>query len=290
MNGWQTALLAAAAVLLLMAGARSYWERHHLVTENVSVPAAALGPAFDGFRVALLADLHAASFGSGQAELVNAVKMAHPDLIVFGGDMITAKHGREKGFDGLEDLLAGLSGTAPILAVSGNHEPRLSDPERLRELYDRYGVTPIDGLTWHLLREGKTLSVTGLPFTEGQYKKLAKASGLQPEDYARWLADAGDFAVLAAHSPLWFSEYAAAGVDLTLSGHVHGGIIRLPGIGGVATPQWRFFFPYTRGLYARPGRAGKTAYLAVTGGLGTHTVNLRLGNPAHLLIITLKNG
>ena len=290
MKSWQKALLWTALPAAGAVCVRSHWERHHLVTEEVRVPAPALGPAFDGFRIALLADLHAADFGKDQAELTAAVRKAHPDVIIFGGDMITAKHGREKGFDGLEALLEGIAGTAPVLSVSGNHEPRLKDPDRLARLYETYGVTPLDGETRRFEREGKTLTVTGLPFSEGQYRKLARRSGLQPEDFEKVLADRGDFAVLAAHSPLWFDEYARAGADLTLSGHVHGGIIRLPVLGGVATPQWRFFFPYTRGLYTLPGAGGRTSYLAVSGGLGTHTINLRLNNPAHLLIITLTSG
>lgn len=91
------------------------------------------------------------------------------------------------------------------------------------------------------------------------------------------------FQILLAHSPLFFDAYRKWGADLTLSGHFHGGTIRIPGLGGVMTPQYQFFLPVCAGTHEREGR-----YMAVSRGLGTHSINIRLNNRPQLLAIRLK--
>ena len=69
---------------------------------------------------------------------------------------------------------------------------------------------------------------------------------------------------------------------MTVSGHLHGGIIRIPGIGGVISPQARLFPKYDAGHFQKDGRD-----LVVSRGLGTHTINIRIFNPAELSVIHL---
>ena len=86
-----------------------------------------------------------------------------------------------------------------------------------------------------------------------------------------------------AHNPIYFDSYAWWGADLTVSGHLHGGIIRIPGIGGIITPQAKLFPRYDAGQFKKNGKN-----LVVSRGLGTHTVNIRIFNPAELSVIRLK--
>ena len=90
----------------------------------------------------------------------------------------------------------------------------------------------------------------------------------------------GHFQILLAHSPLFFANYADWGADLTLCGHFHGGTIRLPGLGGVMTPQYQFFLPWCAGIFEDQGH-----YMAVSRGLGTHSINIRLNNRPQLLVL-----
>ena len=90
------------------------------------------------------------------------------------------------------------------------------------------------------------------------------------------------FQILLAHNPVYFKQYAAWGADLTLSGHLHGGIIRLPLIGGVITPQAKLFPRYHAGKY----QIGKKT-LIVSRGLGTHTIPIRFNNKPELSVIHL---
>ena len=90
--------------------------------------------------------------------------------------------------------------------------------------------------------------------------------------------------LLIAHNPDYFSEYAKWGADLTLSGHVHGGIMRLPWLGGVLSPSYRLFPKYDGGVFRENG-----AIMLLGRGMGSHTIPLRFFNPAQLYEVTLKS-
>ena len=85
---------------------------------------------------------------------------------------------------------------------------------------------------------------------------------------------------MLAHHPAYFDAYASWGADLTLSGHLHGGMIRLPFVGGLVSPQMRLFPKYDKGLYTKKGKK-----LIVSAGLANHTVNIRINNPPELVVI-----
>lgn len=76
--------------------------------------------------------------------------------------------------------------------------------------------------------------------------------------------------MLLAHNPMFFSVYKEWGADLTFSGHLHGGYIRIPGIGGVISPQFQLFPKYDRGIFEEEGHT-----LCVSAGLGDHTISPR---------------
>ena len=92
-----------------------------------------------------------------------------------------------------------------------------------------------------------------------------------------------NFELLLAHTPTFAKTYADWGADLVLSGHFHGGTIRIPGLGGVMTPQLQFFSPLARGSVTQ-----KNTNIIVSGGLGTHSINVRLNNLPQLVVLTWK--
>ena len=96
-------------------------------------------------------------------------------------------------------------------------------------------------------------------------------------------ADQSRFQILLLHSPLFFNNCRHWGADLTLSGHFHGGTIRLPLLGGIMTPQYQFFLPWCAGRFDKEGKT-----MIVSRGLGTHSVNIRLNDRPQLIHITLE--
>ncbi len=95
--------------------------------------------------------------------------------------------------------------------------------------------------------------------------------------------DQGKCNILIAHNPDYFEDYAGWGAQLVLSGHVHGGIMRLPFVGGVIAPSYKFFPKYDGGVF----RSGRSVML-LGRGLGSHTLPFRFFNPAELYEVVLK--
>ena len=129
------------------------------------------------------------------------------------------------------------------------------------------------------------MAVTGLEVDYRCFRNKFHV-GLSVDDIRNLVgeADQDRFQILLAHHPKYFAAYAGWGSDLTLSGHLHGGIMRLPRIGGVISPDPELFPRYDYGLYKETD-----SRMIVSAGLGTHTINLRINNPAELVIVEITN-
>lgn len=243
------------------------------------------------FRLLMLADLHDALWGRGQEQLLEAVDAFSADLILCAGDMLLA-HERA-GMEHTFSLFEGLAGRRiPVVAVNGNHESRMRQrPEKYGTQYGRYagrlkelGVQIPVNETYETSYGGMPVCIHGYEMPLSYYRKFC----IRPydgRDLTELFGTPGEDAyhILLAHNPVYFKQYARWGADLTLSGHLHGGLIRIPGIGGLITPQARLFPRYDRGLYERKGK-----YLAVSPGLGGHTVPIRILNPPWLIGIIIE--
>lgn len=283
--------LAFAVCLCLLW--RSGQERRTLSVERCEIAAGKLGPSWDGFTMVILADLHGNELGEENRTLLEAIDREKPDAVFIAGDMLTEHNGRMPDMEPLWALLEGLVKKYPVYYGDGNHEQRMKSPESFHEWLTGLGVVHLRNESVTVRRapgEGE-LRISGLCLAERFYLKKGKPLPMEPDYMEKTLGAVPeeDFQVLLAHNPLYAQAYAEWGADLTASGHFHGGTIRVPGLGGVMTPQFQFFFPYTRGFYRLKGKNGREdSILAVSGGLGTHSINIRLNNPCHLLTVRLN--
>ena len=227
-------------------------------------------------RTVVISDLHKRRFGKHNERLIRTVSAQKPALILITGDLISRT---VTDLTETELLLRALQKIAPVLAATGNHESDLppSIYAELRKTAARCGVTLLENQT---VRIGD-LHFAGLHLTPEYYRGggLLGFSGKRdctPQTLTALLGKCRPQTVLLAHNPLWFPAYAEWGAALTLSGHVHGGVIRLPFFGGLLSPERTFFPPYDKGMF----RIG-THRMIVSGGLG----KLRLGNPPEILVI-----
>lgn len=277
--------LAVAAAFL----ARSEYERKALSLEEVSVETDKITR---DWTFVFLSDLHENTFGRDNERLLAAIDAVKPDAVLSGGDLIVTKKGRAKTAVS-EALLARLAARYPVYCGNGNHENRMVwNRKEYGGNYERYigrlkemGIICLSDQSAVLKKEVRISAVNLDPCF---YKKAnsGKLSSMEPEYVEKKLGPAAGkdcFQILLAHSPLFFDAYRKWGADLTLSGHFHGGTIRIPGLGGVMTPQYQFFLPVCAGTHEREGR-----YMAVSRGLGTHSINIRLNNRPQLLAIRLK--
>ena len=237
--------------------------------------------------IVLLCDLHGACYGENHRELIDAIDAQRPDLIVSAGDLIMdADRPR---IDNVLALLAQLAARYPVYCGNGNHETKLRQREGGR-LY-RELAAGIRACGAHLLtNERRKLTAGGIPMEIAgleiglKHFRRVGASRLTLPEMCGYLQrpEKEVFSLLIAHNPMDFPVYAAWGADLVVSGHLHGGCVRLPLLGGVVSPQLRLFPKYDRGEFA----LGKSC-MVVGAGLGEHGIGIRLGNPRELPVIKL---
>lgn len=239
-------------------------------------------------RAVVLADLHNKRYGRDNETLLEAIRECKPDLILVAGDILTAKPGKK--LDIALHLLEELARDYPVYYGNGNHEHRLKlYPEVYGDMAERYEAglknIGIDRLVnSHVELSELGISVYGAELDRFYFKRF-RVQHMEPGYLKQILGqpNKGDYTILIAHNPDYFSQYAAWGADLVLAGHVHGGIARIPFVWkGVASPNIRFFPKYDGGVY----REGEATML-LSRGLGMHTVPVRLFNPGELIVVDL---
>ena len=277
-------LIGAAAVLCLFA---AVWDCNRFVTVKYEIVSDKIAKPC---KFVLLSDLHNKSYGKDNERLIMRIKEISPDAVLAAGDMLTAVRGQP--FDNALILMKRLASEYPVYYGMGNHEYRLElYPDQYGDVYDRYvsglkaaGIEPLINQNTYL--PPYNIAVCGSQIDREYYRRFRKHP--MPTDYLPKIlgeprADACQ--ILIAHNPLYFEEYAAWGADVVVSGHVHGGIMRLPVLGGVLSPNLSFFPKYDGGRFEQ-GRST----MILSRGLGTHTIPLRIFNPAELVVLELKKG
>lgn len=270
-------------VLLALAAAGAFWFRWqcwgvqttHTVAELSGLPA-----GFDGCRIAHLSDLHGHEYGEDSRELVERVAREDPDLIVITGDLIDQK----SQLDMVPALARGLSAVAPTYYVTGNHEWALGSKtvKELKALLGESGVTVLSNRWEAVERNGDRLALAGVDDPNGY------ADQKTPEALAEEIRSVfGDpFWLLLAHRNNYFERtYSRLGADLVITGHGHGGLIRLPFTDGLVSVERTFFPSYTAGFYSANG-----GELFVSRGLGNSGRTFRLFNRPEVVVLTLERG
>lgn len=284
-------LIIPAAALCLATGARIYYECRHFTTEHYTIESEKIPEAFDGFRFVMLSDLHNYDFDHGNKALLDEIERLDPDVVMIAGDMIDAHPGAD--METALRMMHDLCERRPVYFGNGNHEQRISlYPETYGDMSEKWSAG-IRHRNLHLLRnhhtvierDGSRINVYGLEMDRIYYKRFRKTK--MPDDYLDeqlGQCSSDDYNILIAHNPLYFKEYADWGADLVLSGHVHGGVVILPLIGGVISPQVRLFPEYYAGEY----QIG-TSQMILSRGLHMHSIRIRLFNMPELSCVTLHH-
>lgn len=235
----------------------------------------------------LLADLHGKQYGRDNAKLIEAIERISPDSVMCGGDMITARAGKKT--DTAVTFLSKLSEKYPVYYGIGNHEYRMKIyPQDYGNQYGTYmgelrkrGIKVLENTSVEV--RGTPITVNGAMIARRFYHRF-KTSHMEPE-YLKQLLDKRQeerYTILLAHNPDYLKQYADWGADMVLSGHVHGGIMRLPLLGGVISPKCTFFPKYDGGVFRE-----KSSTMVLSRGLGMHTIPIRIFNPGELVVVHL---
>ena len=227
----------------------------------------------DSHTYVLLTDLHATYYGEDQSELISAIEQYSPEAIFLSGDIADDK----RAFDGAAVLLETLCTQYPCYYVTGNHERWVPYTDNMKDLMRSCGAEVLEGLPDPVILGEGEVWLFGLDdplFYTDSSEYLARLNSLEVSEET--------FDLLLAHRPEFFSAYLAAGVDLTLCGHAHGGQVRIPFfLNGLYAPNQGYFPEYAGGLYENDGRT-----MVVSRGLMRDELP-RIFNPPEVCVIRI---
>jgi predicted MPP superfamily phosphohydrolase len=269
------------------------WERLRFETVRLEVPVSGLPRALDGLRIVQLSDIHVGDF-MPLHDVGRAVEIANglvPHLAVVTGDFVTSFG------DPLAECITELSGLRAPMGVwgcNGNHEIYAGAEEMAEELFALHGMRLLRQSATQVQWNGGSLNLIGIdyshnvPITGSALPSLKGAETLVRRDMPN---------ILLSHNPNTFPAAAAAGVELSLAGHTHGGQVNIEILNKSWSPA-RFMTNFVAGMYHLPmgtsgslshAAAGESAYLYVNRGLGTLGVPARLGARPEITLLTLRS-
>ena len=256
------------------------WGNTALQLNSYAVASRRLPDSFDGYRIAQVSDLHNAEMGEDNIKLLNMLREAQPDMIAITGDLIDSYDtDLEIALKFAEEAVK----IAPCYYVTGNHEARISAYPQFQEKLLEMGVVVLEDERLELERSGERIVLLGVNDPSFQTGYLfGDAETVMADTLSELMKDDDLFTLLLSHRPELFEVYVDQGVDLTLSGHAHGGQFRLPFVGGIIAPNQGFFPEYDAGLFVKD-----TTSMIVSRGIGNSLFPLRFNNRPEVVLIQL---
>lgn len=276
---WLIVLLAALLFITLAV----LDSRYRLTVTEYELPYANLPESFDGFKIVQLSDLHSKQFGKDNEKLLAKVRDENPDIIALTGDFINRSdfqksEGQAKA---LRSFFTELSQIAPCYFVSGNHEWASGELNEFSVILEETGIKYLKNEYVFLEKDGERIILAGAEDPNGPKEQLS------PDELAQGIRGVypESFVVLLGHRDFWLEKYPELQVDLILAGHAHGGVVRLPFIGGIFGTDFQFFPQYDAGLYSEGGPD-----MVLSRGLGNYNLLPRFLNPPEIVSVTLRRG
>ena len=276
-------ILVIIFFILILACLASIWVSYNWLTvTHFTVRSSKIS---EPFRIVLVSDLHEHQFGRDNEKLAEKIREQSPDLIVIDGDMI---NGDSENADTAVELVRALKETAPVYYSFGNHEYSYMEAghEDLTEELEAAGAVVLNYQSIDIDVKGNQIRLGGL-------YEYGFETGMQSEEeneraipYLEEYADTDRYLIMCAHRPESFYPWDMAdqwGIDLVLSGHLHGGQVIIPGVGGLYNSLDGFFPKFDYGQY----KLGDSD-MVITRGLGSNPKMLpRFNNPPEIAVLTI---
>ena len=270
--------------ILILACLASIWVSYNWLTvTHFTVRSSKIS---EPFRIVLVSDLHEHQFGRDNEKLAVKIREQSPDLIIIDGDMI---NGDSENADTAVELVRALKETAPVYYSFGNHEYSYMEAghEDLTEELEAAGAVVLN-------YQSIDIDVKGNPVRLGGLYEYGFETGMQSEEeneraipYLEEYADTDRYLIMCAHRPESFYPWDMAdqwGIDLVLSGHLHGGQVIIPGVGGLYNSLDGFFPKFDYGQY----KLGDSD-MVITRGLGSNPKMLpRFNNPPEIAVVEVE--
>lgn len=258
-----------------------YLQNNLISITEIKITSSKIPSSFKGYKILQISDLHNKKFGDNQDVLIQKMKSIDPDIIAITGDLIDSKsYDAEVSMQLIREMVK----KYPVYFVTGNHEQWSGKYNSLEKELKKYGVNVLRNEHVGIRKGEQEINLLGIDdpeFGTGNrdegniiIDEIKKAKiEMQPDRYN----------VLLFHRPEFIKEYTNERLDLVLSGHAHGGQVRLPFIGGLVAPNQGVLPKYTAGLYVEQNTS-----MVVSRGLGNSIIPQRILNRPEIVVVQLN--
>ncbi|MGH0594370.1 metallophosphoesterase [Bacillus pretiosus] len=258
-----------------------YVQNNLISITEVKITSNKIPSSFKGFKILQISDLHNKKFGDNQETLIQKVKIINPDIIAITGDLIDSKsYDSEVSMELIRELVK----KYPVYFVTGNHEKWSGKYNDLEKELKKHHVTVLRNEHVSIQIGGQDIHILGIDDPEFVTGNRDEGNVVKDEIIkAKFEMQPDTYNVLLSHRPEFLTEYADEQIDLVLSGHAHGGQIRLPFIGGLVAPNQGVLPTYTADLYEKQNTS-----MVVSRGLGNSIIPQRIFNRPELVVVQLN--
>lgn len=238
-----------------------------------------------GIKIVLISDLHNKEYGKDNEELVSIIKEQQPDFIAATGDLVTRSYIND---DNMKNILSQLSKIAPVYCCLGNHERDIADKIDFKSDITACGATLLDNESAiFTTKSGEKVLIGGMsdfPFYEYDAPDYDNP---EAHFFDKFKKDSSNYySVLLHHQPEYIKDILGkSDIDLVLCGHTHGGLVRIPFIGGVVVPNQGFFPEFDKGEFLFDNTT-----MIISGGLGVSNPVPRFNNQPEICVINITKG
>ena len=258
-----------------------YLQNNLISITEVKITSSKIPSSFKGYKILQISDLHNKKFGDNQDVLIQKVKSINPDIIAITGDLIDSKsYDAEMSMQVIRELVK----EYPVYFVTGNHEKWSGKYNSLEKKLKKQHVTVLRNEHVIIQKGGHEINLLGIDDPEFNTGDIDEGSIVKDAIVKAKIETQPDrYNVLLSHRPEFLEEYAEEKVDLVLSGHAHGGQVRLPFIGGLVAPNQGILPKYTAGLYEQQNTS-----MIVSRGLGNSIIPQRVFNRPEIVVVQLN--
>lgn len=272
-------IIAVLAIAFIIYG---IWCNKALELNTYTIGSDRLPEPFDGYRIVHISDLHNTEMGKANEKLLTMISSAEPDMIAITGDIIDSRRtDTEAALNFVKEAVK----IAPCYYVTGNHEQRIAEYEDLKTDMKESGVIVLENEKELIKLDDSAIILAGVDDPMFTMDPTTQEPDMVMEAVLDELLDDSDgYTILLSHRPELFDVYVQKGTDIVLSGHAHGGQIKLPLAGGIISPGEGFFPKYYEGVYEK-----KRTQMVVSRGIGNSLFPLRINNRPELGVVILEN-
>jgi len=268
-------------ITIVLCGLYLHYENTKLQVSNYKIVNNNIPVDFNNYKIVQISDFHNNQSNTLTNDLIKEIEKQKPNIIVLTGDFVDSS---KTNVEVAINFIKKINTVAPIYYVSGNHEASISGYIKFKEQLLENKVIILENKTEVLKINESSINLMGIDDPRMAHESFISDSEIVKVELDNVKYNGDKYNILLSHRPELFDTYVEKEIDLILTGHAHGGQIRIPFIGGIVAPNQGFFPKYTSGIFEK----NKTT-MVVSRGIGNSIIPFRINNRPELVVITLYN-